>query len=407
MSINLFWALPAMAAPGDHIPLGGAVLTPSLTVGVEHTTNAYHVEEVGADSGATNLKVAPELDLRLTKPEHDFRLHGVYELRKYFAAKDVPLDRYDDFSIRADVDAFDKSVVGLRAHEGLGLQNFPVDSDAPTQSYTSQLRNQTTLALVVRPTSPLEFTAGGRYAFDDYRTAALAGSSDDLRLFNTRHTFGPTASAAWKFIPRTAVVVDFSYDHAVYAVPAIDVVDGANLYFPTHDVVRVAGGLRGRLTERIVITMMAGFGSAVYDETSVPDAPATAAVDLTGIEQLLVDTSVRYELAENGGIVVGVTKDFRDSFFTNYVSYLKGYVSADARLTELVGVGGELSATSENFRGQVTRDDLLLAAKGDVSFYVQNWASIAAGTTLEQRSSSDATVDYGAVSVRLMFNAVY
>ncbi|MFZ5481090.1 MAG: hypothetical protein ACOZNI_30290 [Myxococcota bacterium] len=402
----LVCASPARAAPGEHIPAGDAVVTPRVSLGLEYSSNAYRSDVVDGDAGGTDVKLAPGADVRLDRDDLDVSAAATYELRKYFAADDVPLDRYDDFSVRADVDAWKLSLVGVQLHEAVGLANVPVDAESEVHAYTKQFRNQTTGFLAVRPRRSLDVLAGGRYALDDYQTAG-AGGSDGLGHYNTRHTYGPAGTLAWKFFPRTALALDVSWEHAVYADKVVEVEGGEDIPFADHDMVRIVGGLRGQVTERASVRLMGGYGSAVFDETSVGAAAEGVGADLTGLEHLLLDATLQYSLTETQGLSLSFQKNFRNSFFTNYVSYVKGSVATDARLTERIGVVGEVVVAGEAFRGTAIRNDVALGVKGDFAYYLQDWASISAGATWNHRWSSDDVIEYDEVAVRVLGNFVY
>lgn len=405
--LALFLAFPASADPGDHIPVGDATFTPGLGLGMEYSTNARHVETVDGDAGATNFAVAPVFDLRLSRDDLEVGTKGAYTLRKYIGKDDLTLDQYDAFLLQANVDAYKQQPFGIRANESLGMENHPVDGDAATPAFTKQFRNQVSAEIPMRPRAAFDASIGGRYYFDDYQTAA-ADPDGGIGHYNTRNMYGPIASVEWRFLPRTMVAVDFSYDHASYVTPVFDAVEGVPArYFPDRDMVRVLGGLRGLVTDRLTVTLMAGYGMADFDEDSIDGIDPAAAVDPSGMEHLLVDTSLRYSLSDDDGIVVGFQRDFRDSFFTNYVAFMKGHVSADARLTDRVGLLGEISLASEQFRGQETRDDSVFVSRGEATYFFRDWASITAGVAYQQRWSSNAAVTYSEILGRLMMNATY
>ncbi len=404
--IGLLLSSPAWAEPGEHITAGDAVIVPGIAVGVQYTNNAYHVETVTPESGAANLKVSPGVELRLNRDDLDVNLSGAYSLHKYFTAETTALDRYDDFSINGNIDALKKSRIGLRLNEGVGIQNFPVDAESDAHPYTKQFRNQTTAAVAARPGSALEFSAGAKYVLDDYGTPASA-HEDGTRHYNTRNAIGPTGNVTWQLLPRTAVTADFEWEHAAYVNSTIETPQGDTLSFPDHNMWRLTGGLRGRVIDRLTVTAIVGYGAADYDETTVPGADAAAAADLTGLQHLVFDAGFRYDLSENDKFNIGVTKNFRDSFFTNYVSYLRAYASTDLRFAKRVGLDGEFGISPEQFRGQETRDDIVLDAKLDATYFIREWVWITAGGTWQERSSSDTSVQFDEFSGHLTATVNY
>lgn len=406
VALSLLTVSSASADPGEHIRAGDATFAPKLTVAIEHSTNAYKSEVVAPGGGATNMRLAPGLDARLNRDDIDFSLQSEYSLRKYFAAADTNLDRYTDFSIGADVDALKQSVIGLRAHEAVGLLNNPMDTGWSDHPFLTQFRNQSTGAIAIRPGPAFELSLGGSYTMDDYQVPAGETGVGNSRHYDTRHTFGPTAGLAWKFFPRTAVAVDFSYQHAYFMDTVVIEGGGAPIPLPDHNMLRLSGGLRGRVTDKLIVTLMGGYGKAVFNTASVADL-TTAAANVTGAQHVLVDTSFRYEVTNDSRVVVGFQKDFRDSFFTNYVAYSKGYAIADLKFTERVGVSGEFDVAGEEFRGNTDRNDLVFMAKGDGTYYMRDWASIVLGAAWQERSSQADNVEYDDVNVHLQANFVY
>lgn len=391
--VGLLMSTPAWAVPGEHISAGDAIIVPGVALGVQYTNNAYHVEQVGPEDGAVNLLFSPGVELRLNRDDLDVNLSGAYSLHKYFSASTVALDRYDDFSLNGTVNALKKSRIGLRLNEAVGISNFPVDAQSDAHPYTKQFRNQTSASIAARPGTALEFAVGGKYALDDYGTPATA-HSDGTRHYNTRHSYGPTGNVNWQLLPRTAVVADFSWEHAYYMTPSITDSEGNLLTFPDHNIWRLTGGLRGRVIDRLTVTAIVGYGSAVYDEASVAGTDTNASADLTGIQHLLFDAAFRYDLSEDDKFNVGVNKDFRDSFFTNYVSYVRAYASADLRFGERIGLNGEFGISPENFRGEATRDDIALDAKLSATYFIREWVWVTAGGGWQERSSTDTEIQF-------------
>lgn len=409
--LGLLSAFPARAEPGEHLQIGDTVITPALMAGVEYSSNALHAADA-TGGGAVDVTVGPKLTLKMTNDNLDLGFDGAYQLRKYFGAKQ-DLDRYDDFTVSADVNALKRSIVGFRLAEDIGIVNAPVE-DVSVHPYASQFTSATSGLLAVRPGYSLEITAGGEFSLDHYGMSDASDTSGSSS-FNTRTTYGPTAGAMWKFLPRTAVLLDFSYLHSEYELSSATLGDTTVTFLP-HNTTRLDGGLRGRITNRMVVTLTAGYGAAAYgDSAGSPDKSDNLGGNPDGgkatvgnsLQHVLGDASLRYELTETTGLTVGVTKDFRDSFFTNYVSYVKGYASLDARFGDHFGVVAGFDASSEAFRGSESRDDLLLAARGDLNYYIRDWVWVNAGGGWTQRASDDDAVEYDEFTGHFKVNVAY
>ncbi len=395
----LFSASAAHADPGQHFVVGSTTISPGVAAGVEYSTNPYHAVATVPGSDAVDLTVAPKLDLKLQRDDLQLTLGGDYTLKKYFGA-DVPLDQYNAFDARAGLDALTKSVVGLHLSEDAGLQNSPLDLATSAYPFTTETSSISDGALAVRPGYSLQILAGGEFGINDYATADLS-SLHGWSHYNTRDSYGPTGNVEWRFLPRTAVVLDFSYLHSHYLTQsvAISALSTTPTTFPDANTMKIDGGLRGRVTNRLVVTLMAGYGSDVFVDTT---GDAAASIDLgrssTGgtptvgeaLQHLLFDGSLRYNLTPTTALTLGVAKNFRDSYFTNYVSFLKGYGSLDAKFGDHIGVLGEFDASAEQFRGDETRDDVVLSATGDLDYYIRQWVWLDLGGTWAQRASDQS-----------------
>lgn len=386
------------AAPGEHIRTGDAVITPHVSLGVEYYTNPYHAEATGPGSSATGLNVSPGLDIRLGGDDVDFDFGGLYDLRKFIGGQDQALDRYSDFSIKADLNANKQGVVGIRLHEGAGLKNQPADAEFSDNPFVTQTRNQTTGAVVVRPGPAFELTGGGLFEVDDY-AFVLGANNPGARAFNTRLGYGPRGGISWKFLPKTALAVDAQYRVQSWANDVIATNGAPNAEFASNTSLHVTGGMRGRITDKLTVSLSAGYGSANFDETTVTDP--TFAPDATGLQKLLVDLVWRYDLSDDDRFAVGFKRDIDPSYFTAFTQTNKGYVTADARFTDRVGVNGEFNVRSEAYKGQVTRNDLVLDLKAAATYYAQDYASVSLGTQWVERSSTDLRVAYDDVRVTL------
>ena len=61
VTAGFFFPVMAFAEPGQHIRAGGAVITPAVTLGVEHSTNVYHSDS--ESTPGTDLTLSPTLQI--------------------------------------------------------------------------------------------------------------------------------------------------------------------------------------------------------------------------------------------------------------------------------------------------------------------------------------------------------
>jgi len=407
------WGAVAWAGPGDHIRVGEATITPRISVGFEHSTNVYHSDDNVV--GGTNLHVAPGLDVGVDGPDLKFQLSGDYELRKYFQPSVTSLDRYNDFQVGASLEALRRGPIGFGLSDSLGLRNSPADIPSSDEPFQTQFRNQLDGAVHIRPGSALQIRVGGRWAFDDIQVASGITSE---RGFNRKHSGGPTLGVDWAFFPRTALLLESSYEFHRWGENVISTVEseasdglGDELAKPNSDHFRISLGMQGRITEKIVVVLGAGYGFANYDETSVNGGESADtegfAADVRGAEHLLLDASFRYDFSPTDQFVLGYEKDFNDVFFSNYASYHRVFTRVNKRFGKRFGTAGELAIRYEDYAGEIERQDLFFEADASFSVYINDWADVSIGGNFDRRGSSDADVLYNDFTAYLRSNFVY
>lgn len=414
LMVTLTLGLPALASaqPGEHIRAGEAIITPKISLGLEHSTNVYHSEE--AVQGGTNLRFAPGLEIGASGPDVEFAFSGEYELRKFFQSELTNLDRFNDFQVGADLLVLKDAPLGFTINELVGLRNYPAESEFAQRPFETQFRQHLNGAANIRPSGSIEMHLGGMWAFDDFQVVS-GGTAGGERSFNRKNTFGPIFGAEWKFFPRTAIVVEGGYEmvrwdqNLIEGIASDEVTDfGGDLAIPDANNLRLLAGLEGRVTERVIVRLMAGYGSASYLEDTVPqDVVEGFATDLTGLQRLLVDTQFRYETSEDNRFIVGYQKNFRDVFFTNFAAYNYAYGRLESRFNPRFGFNGEFGGRFEEYEGEVQRNDIYLVGRGDVAYFLQDWANISAGVWWTQRASNDSQVEYDDVNIHLLTNIVY
>jgi hypothetical protein len=399
----------ALAGPGDHIQVGGTTFTPRLTVGVDHDTNAFYSESNPV--GGTSARVVPSLDISSINTNVEYSLSSEYRMHKYFEAQATNLDRYNEFGIRGNLNIAKQSVVGLLITEDVGLRNTPAEAPSSYRPFETQLRQELDAGLLVRPTSAIQLRLGGAWSFDDFHVAyPLEGGS---YAFNRSNTYGPKGEVQWNFFPNTALVVSGTYELTRWNDNLVDLPEqsniGGTLAVPDSNQFRIWGGMRGRITKKLVVQAMAGYGSGNFLEQSVDGTGAPTdsfATDVSGLGKLLVDAQLRWSPADNDMITLGYQRDFRDVFFTNFAQFNYPYFRANGRFGKF-GASGELGARFEGYRGQITRNDIAPNARLDAAYYMKDWASITAGVAYTGRASTDPQVAFNDVNIHGLFNIVY
>lgn len=415
LSLALWMSIgTAQAGPGDHIRAGDLEIVPDVDLGAEYRSNVYRSE--GGGPGAANLLLSPGIRFTLDGPSHTVRLGGEWKLRKFLylgaaegadpeASRASRLDRFNDARGSLSLDLFKRSALGLRLSEQISFQNNTTDAPLADLPYTSMLHQVVSGAVRVNPASALSVFLGGRWGHDEFYTP-VGGTDDPL---NVRDAAGPELEARWAFLPRTSVVLRGKYLFNRWRYNALDSDSGdGGISIADSEQLKVIGGLDGQLTEKLFLTLMGGYGIAPYDGES----PGTisnedpSATSVTGSRRILVNTQVRYDIrqatADRPGtkVVLGYVRDFRDSFFTNWVGMDQVSLRFDGRVGRFLP-SASAQVRWEDYHGEITREDVMRRLQGDLAYRLQDYASVSVGTWWHRRRSSDPTADYDDVNVHV------
>lgn len=422
---QIWLATGALAAPGDHIRAGDVELVPDIDLGGEFRTNVYR-SEVDAVPAA-NFRIAPGLLVAAEGDDHDFRLGGEWVLRKYFFVGDnditpLPsdqsrignLDRFDEFSIVGAADTFKRNIVGFRIADDLALRNFRSDAEFADIPYTSQLRNSLDAGMRINPGPALEFIPGAAWIWDSFRVPGI-GESD--RSLNVRNTFGPKLDAKWAFLPRTALVANASWMFNDWQNNLLDASlnpADTQIALPNSNHIKTLAGIDGRFTDRIFSQVLIGYGVALFNDQSISGGEdiGAADADAVGIDGLLFKSQLRYSLTPSdetrrgSSIAVGYVRDFKPSFFTNYLQMNQLFADYQGRIGDLrTGLRYELRF--EDYNGEVSRNDIVNRLAADLTYPMADWASFNLGGWWQQRASNDDLVEYDDVNFHLLTTFVY
>ena len=418
----------ALAAPGDHIRLGNAVLVPSATTGFEYHSNLYLADgDEQAEFGGLAWTLKPELELTLKNDKVVFDLGVGWGINKFFDFNPDDeifpenADRFSDFNATFGLNALPTGVVGFRLENKFEVQNTP--SELPTSkesANTVHLSNDANGGIVLRPGSALEVAVLGNVGVDRYTLpAALAEAADTEANVNNRVSYGPVVNASWKFLPKTSLLGSFSMNwtdwenNLVTSIgPEAEGVEyGQYLGKPNALAWRTMWGVRGQLTQKLAAGAELGFGQMYYDEQSVIDAAGgtpggsadidtvgenTFARDLTSFsEGLLINAQIAYAPIRNHKVTFGYRKDFQDAFFTNYVAYNYLFLRYEGLAFDRLGLTGEVTYRIDAFHGEITRDDQNVALKAGAAWQFNKVLSSGAAVGWNRRACLDAQCENG------------
>jgi hypothetical protein len=418
----------AFADPGEHVVVGDTVITPKVSVGAETSSNPYHLPDTDGNSAAVAVRVTPAIDVNLTRDDLEAGAYAQYDLRAYVTNGDQGLNRFNEFEVGGFVDALRDSTVGFRLSDGLSQRLYATSSD-PDSPYARRLHNDAQASLVLRPREEAEIALGGRYLLDDYGVPDLDG--EGTQPFSTRHTVGPAAQVGIAAAERLTLAATFNLDFMSYSDDTAALGNGTTRALADGTFLRALAGIRSEASDRVLVTLLAGYGGATFGEAgagpgtnpTTTDTTPTAttgtaaatvdadeadpSADISGIDHLLVNASIAYAVSDRASATLGYEKDFRAAYITNAVAYNRGYVGADLRFTEDFGLAGEFSATGQNFIGTETRNDVFLQGSLDASVYLQDWGSFTFGAAKRNRTSTVAAVAYDETIARVYLTLIY
>jgi hypothetical protein len=376
----------AHGKPGEHIKAGNALLKPSLDVGMEYRTNV--LQKPSDAVGGPNIFLQPGFDVETKTADTHFTLTSLYTLRKYFQEDLTRADRYTDFDLGASVNVMRSSVIGFRLNDRATLRN-----DNNLVALHSNLHNGLATQMAIRPGPVLELRVGGLWDYDRYMvpSSGLGQSDGSSSLLSQRNTVGPTFEAEWRFFPRTAFILDSSYSY----------------YFWTNESAgqsntntrqgRIRAGLRGRLTERLVISALLGYGGGKYTDT----------VKISGLTGLLAEAQVKYSFNKKHQLAVGYQKNFQDVYFSDFVSFNRVYSRYHGEFSPRFAADLVVYANFDEYKGAVTRSDLFLDTSLNLVFKANKWVSVTTGASWKHRDSTDRLVSYDDVGIQAFLSFDY
>ncbi|MBL9039208.1 MAG: hypothetical protein JNG84_11880 [Archangium sp.] len=245
--------------------------------------------------------------------------------------------------------------------------------------------NQVHAALPIHPGGgALEFAPRVTWAvefFEPLLTGAVGGCvagdiTCDPSLLNQMNysNLGFALANRWKFLPKTALILDLGYDLRLYWNP--------NTQNPQTSLFRAQTGIVGLITPRITLTLL---GGVVHDFGVTGATSPSGQVEVSYIPTDLTTLSLGYVRNVMPTPIFGLFADDR-GYFTARVGFLGGKLN-------LVGNASidYYSFYGSTATGGAGRNDVLLAAGLGPVYTPIPWLTIGAGYNISSRSSS-ATV---------------
>ena len=427
----LVTASSAFAAPGDHIGSEDVQIIPAIELGATHRTNVYLQEgEIGGGvpvSNGTALSLAPSLGIRAKNSDLVFSFDFLYEARKYLQSGVTNLDRFNNFDLGAGLQIFPDSKVGLRIGDRFSITGHEAEDESGVSesAYQQHLLNDLGAFITVRPGGPLEFDVGGKLQVDQWNVpeefkSQATDRGTDLEIqsglsgpaLNSRLGYGPALEGKWRFFPKTAVVADFNYQWFNWSDNIVDAQgDGISaeeigdfLAVPDGSQWRARAGLRGRVTPKLVVGVLAGFGQALYSEDSVTEQATELGLggsaefadtvgygaDLKNFPAgLLAEVEAEYEFIEDQAVILSYRRDFQDVYFTNFVGYDRAMLTYKGMFAERFGLEASGAYRFERYLGEVSRNDNVIKADLEGEYLIKEYLSARLGVGWTERASAD------------------
>jgi hypothetical protein len=373
------------AAPGFKV--GEGRLHPSLQVDgtIDSLVGFFNVVNgVGRPSPELILRVRPGLVFELANDSTLVAFDGAAEYLWYTGALSPSSTQLSRLQANVGLDArFNRD----------GVVEVQV-SDRLTRSDRTQtpiagigvisLSNLARLAVPIHPGGrALEVTpsvAFGVEFFDPLLTGTVAGCTTNDPTCDPRAVgqmnygnLGFGLAGRWKFLPKTALVLDANLDNRLYFASS-----ATNL--PAL-VLRVQTGIVGLISPRISVTLLAGYGGNL----------ATNAMTMqSGPHTPIGQAELAYLPAENTRVSLGYTRTIQP------VSVLGTFIDDRGALQGRLGLlGGRLLLSAElaldffsYFQSTARRNDLMLSAAAGPTFVVTSWFEVGAMYRLGFRSST-------------------
>ena len=188
-------------------------------------------------------------------------------------------------------------------------------------------------------------------------------------------------NARWKFLPKTAFIVDVNADWRTYfANPGV----GDKILF------RAQAGLAGLISPRIAVTLLAGYGGD-FTNGSIHTVIGTAEFSYTVTEQSRI--AIGYARNTMAIPIIGTAIDDR-GYLRGGIGLLQGRLQLNAQISAdyftFLGAPTNPTAPVPN----PTRNDFLLSISGGPMFTVTSWFDVSASYTFSLRTSTETLLNF-------------
>jgi hypothetical protein len=325
---------PARAAMGDGIRVGGAEgrLHPYIDLEVRYDSNvATYYQPVYELGGDVIVHVRPGLQLKVPGESVAVDLKATLDWAQYLGVQDSATkdlsNLYADVALGVGFNR--KGQVGFELGEAFVRSNQPYVYSVAT-GVTSNY-NDLTLALPWRPGGgALTATLGGAWVletFEAFKSAQVCGPStgdpfcdpayvSDLAYSN----YGVNLGVNWKFLPKTAAVLDLSW---------FDRVPRSTLVSIAGTGLRAQVGATGLVTSHLVATVKGGYATTL--DLSLDPAAAAPLPDLSTFSTWLAQLSAEWVPSGTTSVKAAFTRDLGFDPGTTWALYTNTHATVEAK----------------------------------------------------------------------------
>lgn len=391
----------ASAARGLQLPpirkaLGlnaaGFIFRPELTFSTEYNTNLFYA----ADDDPTQpvdawlIKLIPALAFQ--SPRHSVLIvnaNGAFEFRKYFHERET-VTKQSMFGGVAGLDAtfFPRGVVSVTLHEDfrrvLERRNFET-----TESWDRNF-NKAGADINIRPGGKaMSFRLGYNFITDYFLDTS--GDWGDL------HRHDIHARYSWKFFPFTALIFEAGWEMNDY----LDAGQGHYGELTDSMPLRTRVGINGFITKSLAIMVMAGYGNSFHETRDVATGETTNKGENASYNSFLAEVRVSWKATPSTILQLGYKHDFRDSVFSNFITYDMAYANATQRFFGIWDIRANvnyqyLQYSALPFAYQTTRPDVIAQYGGLIGqrFRNDNAIRVNVGTDVDILRYLKLSLDY-------------
>lgn len=391
--VGVLGAVPARAAPGDHIVAGSAVITPEVMAGVEIQSNAYRSEVPARTLPGYNFVGRLGLGVVVRAPKVWFDFDGKWQPRVYFTPETQNLNQLGNFAARAALDVAPAGVVGFRLSDQARFAANSNDEPFRNNALITQIRNEVSASLPIRPGPEFTIEPGASWAFHTFR---IPGADAGGRGYGDRNTATPFLNFSWLFFPNTAFVFEAGYEMNFWN----QYEAGAQRLLPDSQFLRAVTGVRGRFSRHFLLQALVGYGFGLYQDQPGGEFSFTGANNPSLVDALLVYVRPELDFGYADGAPLGqrvflaYRKDYADSFFTNFLAYHQFEVGWDSNLGRFFGIELAGSVRLESYNGAVTRNDIFPNVTLAFPIKPTRYLTLRPQVDYLQRVSEDPTVEY-------------